>query len=273
MTRVGVVLVTHNSQEWVETLLQSVGAQSRPADRIVVVDDASVDATRDALAAFSVEVVDATTKARDINERIAGNFVQGVRACDDCDLIALGDHDDVWHPERLARQSAILQAQPQALMVASDGLIVDADGSATGQTLRNAFPVPAEWFDWDNAERMRFVLKHSVATGGASMIRPAAFPDIDVPDAWLHDRWWSMVATARGGMIIDTEPVIDYRISTGQRVGLDTGGQARSGLSRGAVHARQSGRTARKLRDVFRTLRPWAIDAETAQSIRLKNVI
>jgi glycosyltransferase involved in cell wall biosynthesis len=273
MTRVGVVLVTHNSQQWIEQTLRSVFAQTALADRVVVIDDESTDGTAELLAAFDAEVIAATTTARDINERIAQNFVQGVQVCHDCELVALGDHDDVWHPDRLARQAGILAAVPQALMVASDGLIMDDQGSATGQRLRDAFPVPPQWSEWSNPDRMRFVLKHSIATGGASMIRPAMFPDLSVPSAWLHDRWWSMVATIRGGMVIDVDPVIDYRVSVGQQVGLDAGSQDRQGLSRIAAHAPQSGRSARKARDVFRRLRPMAIDEATSQTVRLRNIV
>ena len=47
MTRVAAVLVTHDAEPWIEATLASIVAQTRQPDEIVVVDDASTDATRD----------------------------------------------------------------------------------------------------------------------------------------------------------------------------------------------------------------------------------
>ncbi len=105
----------------------------------------------------------------------------------------------------------------------------------------------------DAAERMRTALRTSVATGGASMIRPARFPRLDVPEGWLHDRWWSLVATGRDGLLVDREPVIDYRVQPGQQVGLDAGAQGRSGTgSPGRPSRAGSAARWRKARDLRR---------------------
>ena len=55
--------------------------------------------------------------------------------------------------------------------------------------------------------------------------------DINVPEGWLHDRWWSLAATAQGRMALDTKIVIDYRISPEQQVGLDTANQGADPLT------------------------------------------
>jgi glycosyltransferase involved in cell wall biosynthesis len=273
MTRIAVVLVTRDAQAWLEPLLTSIAAQTRPADRIVAVDDGSRDATVDILRTNGVEVLPATTSAGDVTTRIAANFVQGVRACADADLVALGDHDDLWHPDRLARQQAILADAPAALMVASDGRLVDADGAPLGGTLRTAFPVTESWESMTAADRMAYVLAHSVATGGASMVRPAVFPMLDVPAGWLHDRWWSLVATARTGMLVDRTCVIDYRVQPGQQVGVDAAAQGGGVLHRLGTLARDAQLSVRKYRDARRLLRPLAVDPGIASRITLGSMI
>jgi hypothetical protein len=82
---------------------------------------------------------------------------------------------------------------------------------------------------------MRAGIRYSVATGGASAVRPAAFADVPIPAGWLHDRWWSLVATAREQLRLDDEVVIDYRVSAAQEVGLDRGQQGRSSVQRAAA--------------------------------------
>ncbi len=274
MSRVAALLVTRDAQAWLPALLASVAAQSRPVDRLVVVDDGSRDGTRDALAAAGAEVVDSRSAATDLVTRIAENFAQGVRACADADVVVLGDHDDIWHPDRVAHQAGALGRVPSALMVASDGRLVDDAGSAVGGTLRTSFPLPAGWPGLSPQARMSAALRTSVATGGASAVRPGAFPSLDVPPGWLHDRWWSLVALARDGLVVDDDVVIDYRVQAGQQVGLDRAAQADAGaVARTRALLRDAGRSWGKARDLRTRLRPLAATDQIAAAITLRAVL
>lgn len=272
MTSVAAVLVTRDAERWLPALLASVAAQTRPADDLVVVDDGSTDGTLDLLAASGATVLSSTSTATDITTRIAQNFLQGVRACAAADLVVLGDHDDVWHSSRIAHQAGVMDLWADALMIASDGVLVDIDGAPTGGTLRSSFPVTPDWDALAPADRMRAALRTSVATGGASMIRPRAFPDLDVPPGWLHDRWWSLVATGRNGMLVDRQAVIDYRVQPGQQLGLDRGAQARTGVGRLTALVGRGRSSARKASDL-RRLRALVDDPAVADVVTLRNVL
>jgi glycosyltransferase involved in cell wall biosynthesis len=273
MTSIAVVLVTHDADRWLPATLESIERQTRRPDVVIVIDDGSTDGTGAILADHGIVAIPAATTARSVTTRIARNFVQGVRASADADLVALGDHDDIWHEDRIERQADLLESRPAALMVASDGVVIDGAGERTDDGLRRAFPVPAQWDALSTADQLRYALRHSVATGGASMIRPSAFPDLSVPQDWLHDRWWSLIATARGGMIVDAEAVIDYRVQPGQQVGLDAAAQGHGGVTRLATLARHGRRSVRKERDLRRLLRPMALDPEVAGVVSLRNVV
>lgn len=273
MTSVSAVIVTRDAECWLPRTLASIAAQTRPPDEVVAVDDGSTDRTRDLLADAGVRVLSAGTASADVTTRIAANFVQGVRACLGADIVVLGDHDDVWHANRVAHQVGLLDDWPAAVMVASDGLLVDADDVPTGGTVRSAFPLPDGWDSMLPPARMRAALRTSIATGGASAIRPARLPALDVPVGWLHDRWWSLVATGRDGLILDRECVVDYRVQPGQQVGLDLGAQQRGGLARLAALLRRTPRSARKARDLRTRLRPLVTDPEVAAVITLRNVL
>ena len=97
---------------------------------------------------------------------------------------------------------------------------------------------------------MRVVLRKSVATGGASAVRPAAFADVVIPAGWLHDRWWSLVAAAREELLVDDTIVLDYRVSSAQEVGLDTGHQGQAVLGRMMGAAGGLRTTMNKLEDI-----------------------
>jgi glycosyltransferase involved in cell wall biosynthesis len=222
---IAAVLVTHNSERWLKATLESIANQTRKPDRIIVIDDNSTDGTERILSEYNITPIKATTTATDTVTRIAQNFQQGIREAKDADVVVLGDHDDIWHPTRVERQVALLQgsntnASTSILMVASDGALDDETGTPVGGTLRTTFPVVANWNELQADKQLTFALKHSLATGGASAIKPSYFAEQEIPEGWLHDRWWSLLATVRLGMFIDTESVIDYRVQGNQQVGL-----------------------------------------------------
>ena len=260
MTRVAAVLVTHNARAWITETLASIASQTRPADTIVVIDDHSIDGTpdivREAVGGTAV-LAPATTQASDRITRIAQNFQQGLRMAD-ADIVVLGDHDDVWLPHRIAHQLNLLETYANAGMVASDGTLIDAAGASIPGTLREHFPVPQGFGSLTPPEQMRTALRNLIATGGASALRRAAFADLSIPAGWLHDRWWSLVATAREGMLIDDEAVIAYRISAHQEVGLEQGNLTKSAFGRVTSALASAGPSARKLRDIRESLAPVA---------------
>lgn len=232
---VAALVVTYNSSRWIAATLRSIVDQTQAPDEIVVIDDHSTDDTRalvDAVTNGSARIITATSRVPDVTTRIAHNFLQGVRECRDHDIVVLGDHDDIWHADRVAHQSAALLAEPQATLVAGDGRLVDRDGSPVGGTLRTRFPTPADWSTLSNASRTRYALRHSIVTGGASALRSLEFADNPIPTGWLHDRWWSLLATVTGGMRVTSDVVIDYRVSPDQQVGLTTGTQRMNAVQR-----------------------------------------
>ena len=253
MTRVAAVLVTSNSERWLEPTLASVRDQDRPADAIVIVDDASSDGTRaviDRVLGERARVVASRARSTDKTSRIAANFRQGLQEVRDCGIAVLGDHDDVWHPQRIAHQVEVLDVWRDIELLASDGRLVDVDGAPVPGSLRTAFPVPADFNEMSPALQVRTVIRRSVATGGASAVRPEAFADVEIPPGWLHDRWWSLVAAARGSLRVDVDAVIDYRVSPEQEVGLDRGHQARSAVQRLRTGLVSAGSTMSRIRDL-----------------------
>jgi glycosyltransferase involved in cell wall biosynthesis len=104
---VSCVVAAFNSARYVEEAIRSVLAQTHRPIEVVVVDDGSEDGTPDLAAAFGdpVRVVEqqnagpAATRNRGVHEA-RGEFV------------AFLDADDLWHPEKLARQLARFEARP-----------------------------------------------------------------------------------------------------------------------------------------------------------------
>ena len=238
---VGVALVTHNSERVLAETLASIARQSTPVTHVRIVDDNSTDATREILSAWrrdmrsndvDAQVESATSTDQDPRTRTVQNFAQAVRALEGCDLVAVADHDDVWLPHRIRIQVELMAQTADAILLASNGTI---SSTPEADTLFDAFEVPHDLGDRPCVDIARHVIRHSVATGSASMIRPGALTELPLfspPPGWLHDRWWSILAASRCGLLIDPTPVIEYRVSVAQQVGLDRGRQTRTGVVR-----------------------------------------
>ena len=117
---ISVVIPSFNAGRWIAASLDSVLAQTRPPDEVIVVDDGSTDDTAAVLARYGdrVRVVRAShgglAAARNLGLAMAGG-----------DWIAFQDADDVAHPERLAALEAQLASEPQADGVFADGARLD----------------------------------------------------------------------------------------------------------------------------------------------------
>jgi GT2 family glycosyltransferase len=132
---VGLVLVTWNAEAFIARTLAAVAAQSRPPDRIVVIDNASTDGTWAALEAIAAEwsgphrprLVQA---GANLGFAAANNRAVGMLA--DCELVALLNPDAVPEPGWLAALVAAAAAHPEAASFASRLMIDGRPGVLDG---------------------------------------------------------------------------------------------------------------------------------------------
>jgi len=107
MSAYSVVIPAWNAAETLAETLESVLAQSLPPAEVIVVDDGSTDATADVAAGFGplVRVI-----VQD-NRGVGTATNTGLASCRQ-PLVALVDSDDLWLPEKAARQIAHLSRLP-----------------------------------------------------------------------------------------------------------------------------------------------------------------
>lgn len=107
---VGVVIPFYNDSGTVCRAIRSVLDQTRPAARIVIVDDASSVDESSALAAL-VDDLDSPlihVVTLDQNKGPSAARNRGIDACSECIWVALLDADDSWHPDKLMQQVSAL---------------------------------------------------------------------------------------------------------------------------------------------------------------------
>lgn len=138
--RISVVIPVRNGARYLAEAIDSILAQTRPADQIVVVDDGSVDATPDVIASYGSRVTAIAQAAR--GNSSAGN--RGIEAANG-QFVAFLDADDTWLPEKLAIQLEVLKREPDVDAVfglVQQFLSEDADPSLAQRVVIPASPQP-----------------------------------------------------------------------------------------------------------------------------------
>jgi glycosyltransferase involved in cell wall biosynthesis len=227
-TLVSVALGTRNGARYLREQLESILAQTRPVDEIVVSDDASTDGTVELAERLLDEhtTTDAATPSLVVLRNpvalgVTANFAQALAAASG-DLIALADQDDVWHPDRIERALAAFARRPGTELVAAEACLVDDEGAPLGSTLFETLGVGAEVrarLETDAA--FDEFLKRNVLTGATMMVtRALVARAAPFPASWVHDEWLAIVAAVGGGVAIVPDPVIDYRQHDANQIGV-----------------------------------------------------
>jgi glycosyltransferase involved in cell wall biosynthesis len=126
-----IVMPVRNGERFLEAALQSVLSQSVPDFELIVVDNASVDATPKILTQYAhdprVKVV-----THPFNKGIAASRNAGLNLAS-TDLIVNLDADDLMAPERLERQLAYMEANPAIAGAGTFYYIIDEYGEVRGK--------------------------------------------------------------------------------------------------------------------------------------------
>lgn len=132
MASIAIVIVNYNGGELLQSCLRCIMDQTRPADRVIVVDNASTDNSIDALSAFpDVELCQLPS-----NTGFAAAANRGVALADSCDWVALVNPDAFASPGWLQAVDEAIVDNPgyksfaSRLMSHTDPNIVDGAGDA-----------------------------------------------------------------------------------------------------------------------------------------------
>jgi GT2 family glycosyltransferase len=139
---VSVVIPTYNRARNCRCAVESVLAQSYGNLEVIVVDDGSRDATREAL-----EGIDSRVRyLRQENAGVSAARNRGLLAAHG-EFVAFLDSDDCFLPWKIEAQLAVLRAHPEAGMVWTDMLVVDAEGREIRSSYLEEFYAAYRHFD------------------------------------------------------------------------------------------------------------------------------
>jgi glycosyltransferase involved in cell wall biosynthesis len=117
--RVSVVVSILNAERFLQETVESVLAQSYKNWELLLIDDGSTDASVAIAQAYAHKFPQTVRCLQHYKHRRRGQGASrnlGIKNANG-EFIATLDHDDVWLPDKLERQVAILDSHPQAAMV------------------------------------------------------------------------------------------------------------------------------------------------------------
>ncbi|MFA7438305.1 glycosyltransferase family 2 protein [Castellaniella sp.] len=158
MPRVSVLLTSYNHQTFIEQAIQSVLGQTFSDFELLILDDASTDASWTLIS----RQTDARIQARR-SDRPAQIISMVNQAITDAagEYIAMHHSDDAWAPEKLERQVAWLDAHPDVAAVFTWVQMIDEYGNK----------VHSEWLN--RPHRSRWVLLRNLFDGTNALCHPS----------------------------------------------------------------------------------------------------
>jgi glycosyltransferase involved in cell wall biosynthesis len=218
---ISIALCTYNGARYLSAQLESIAAQTRLPDELVVCDDGSTDGTAEIVRRFAERM--SFPVRFHVNDRKLGstkNFEMAIRLCTG-EIVALADQDDVWLPEKLERITAAFAKNPRLGTVFSDALVVDADLEPVGYRLWESQRfTPVAQKRMRQGDAFRSLVRHNMVNGN-TMAFLAKHRDLllPIPETWSHDAWIALMTSAVSELAMLQEPLVLYRQHANSQMG------------------------------------------------------
>ena len=222
MPLVSVVMPVYNVEQYIEQAVWSVIDQTYGNFELIIVDDESPD---DSIELIKNRYHDVRIKIiRQKNRGLAGARNTGIRHAKG-DYIALLDSDDFWQADKLEKQIAIMQSNPQCGVTFSASLFVDEAGKSLDR-----LQAPKKKANYQAKD---IFCRNPIGNGSAPIIRKSIFDQIAFVDNGKTDEGvpylqyfdetlrqsedvecWTRIALQTGTQFeyID-EPLTNYRLN------------------------------------------------------------
>lgn len=230
--KISVAITTYGGQRFIGEQLQSLLAQTRQPDEVVICDDRSKDDTVAVVQEFiSMHGLTNWTVVR--NEENLG-YIENFRKAMGMttgELVLTCDQDDIWYPEKLAITEQLFQTYPQMLACACDYEPVDADGnsldSKSGKLIRKGLQKPDDMgvalvdqgvaYYSNVAQGCACAYRRRIVEAYCAMNKTAPLP---------HDWAMNLLAHEKKGLFFVNKVLLGYRIHGNNTIGIPSAQQA-----------------------------------------------
>jgi glycosyltransferase involved in cell wall biosynthesis len=200
--KISVCMATYNGERYLQEQLGSILSQLGANDELIIVDDASQDATCgivERLRDPRIQLI-----RNEANQGVLASFETALRQTTG-EIIFLSDQDDVWHPEKVSRFMRLFETRPEITLAISDARIIDGDGRVITQS-RTA----ANKHHSDGILRNIIINRYmgcTMAFRRNTLRFCLPFP----PSIPMHDMWIGILNEIYGETELLYEPLINHR--------------------------------------------------------------
>lgn len=222
-------MCTYNGAAYVLEQLESIAAQTRLPDELVICDDRSNDGLTPEIVREFASRIQFPVRLF-VNRKNLGGKKNYQLAIDRCqgDIILFCGQDDVWKANKLARIEAVFSSAPEVGLVFTDAEVVSEDLHTLVDSLvdNSAFGIESQALV-NEGKALRVLLQGNVVTGATmafrSCFRPLVVP---IPEDTIlqEDAWIALIIAAVATIVFLKEPLIKYRQHAGQQIGVSIKG-------------------------------------------------
>ena len=200
-----VIMPAYNADRFIAESIESVIAQTVEAWELIIVDDASTDGTLDIVAGYGrrdprIRMISQDTNRGQAHARnIALDHARG-------ELMAFLDSDDIWFPEKTAKQVAAMSYHGADLSYTS--YIRRRHGAPHGTTATATVTVPAR-------VSYRAMLRCNLIGCSTAMVRRSTCGKFRMPRLQVaedHAYWLALLRDGTCRTVGITEPLVEYRV-------------------------------------------------------------
>lgn len=169
MPLVSVIIPTYNGGRYIRSTVESALSQTLTDIEILVIDDGS----EEDLSALLAPYADRIQYVYKDRSGPAATRNMGIRLSKG-KYVALLDHDDLWHPDKLKVQVDILESRQNSMLAYCYPELIDADGHIIANERPSSLP--------DGDVVLDFLKRNWITTFSATLVRRSVFDDIGFLD-------------------------------------------------------------------------------------------
>ncbi len=232
---IDILLSTYNGELYLKELLDSIYSQTYINWKLIIRDDGSEDSTLNIIEQYKHRYPDRIVILTDQNAHLGpaqsfGKLIEGSKA----PFLALCDQDDVWLPDKLEKQMAIMLEKTNTFN-SSMPILVHSDLKVCDEKLDCIFD---SFWRYQNINPLkmkdnRCLLFQNFITGCTILMnRSLAQRVIPISQkAVMFDWWITLIAKQLGKIVTINEPLVKYRQHGNNAIGAKKWGM-KSGFSR-----------------------------------------
>lgn len=202
MPKISIITPAYNCEKYLPETVKSVFSQTFEDWELLIIDDCSKDNTYRCMKKLAEKDKRIRIFQNEVNSGSAATRNFGVCKAQG-EWIAFLDGDDLWKPDKLEKQLAVLEQRPDARLIFTGSGFMDADGRPIAYTLH----VP------EKINRSR-LLRQNIISCSSVLIKKELITEFPMPEeSGIHEdfaTWLSILERISWAYGVD-EPLLVYR--------------------------------------------------------------